>query len=118
MTESATNATNTHDATRGGHEAGAHETATPEVVDLPQESHFDLRLATETIGRADYRVDGDVVVVTHTEVDPAHGGKGYGGVLARGVLDSIREQGKKVDPQCSFVDAWIAKHPDYEDLRA
>jgi predicted GNAT family acetyltransferase len=33
-------------------------------------------------------------------------------------FDHAREAGLKVDPRCSYSDAWIQRHPDYQDLRA
>lgn len=93
-------------------------TENPIVVDVPEESRYELRVGRERVGLADYSVDGDVVTIPHTEVDPAHGGKGFGGILVRGALDDIRSKGAKVVPTCPFVDSWITKHPDYEDLRA
>lgn len=79
------------------------------------EAHLDGKLA----GVADYRLDGDVVVLTHTEVDDAYEGQGVGSALARGVLDDIRSQGgRSVLARCPFIAAWIDKHPDYADLLA
>lgn len=93
-------------------------TEKPVVVDVPEQHRYELWLGQERVGLADYRVQGDVVTIPHTEVDPAHGGQGFGGILVRGALDDIRAEGAKVVPSCPFVDSWISKHPDYEDLRA
>lgn len=68
-------------------------------------------------GFIDYR-PGAVVELPHTEVDPAFEGQGIGGQLVRGTLDQLRALGKKVDPSCPFVAAWIEKHPEYSDLLA
>lgn len=91
----------------------------PQVVRAEGATKYELLLEGQRIGLADFReLEGNVTEVPHTEVDPLHGGKGYGGVLVRGVLDDLRERGQKVVPSCPFVDSWITKHPDYEDLRA
>ena len=63
------------------------------------------------------RVD-DVLVVTHTWVPKEIGGRGIAGQLVRAALDFAREQGLKVRPQCTYADAWMRRHPDYEALRA
>jgi uncharacterized protein len=55
-------------------------------------------------------------VFTHTEVDPAYGGQGIGGTLARSALDRARADGARVVPLCPFIRGWIDKHPDYADL--
>ena len=44
-------------------------------------------------------------------------GKGIGSALVRGLLDIVRTQGLKVVPLCPFVASYIAKHPEYADLR-
>jgi hypothetical protein len=54
----------------------------------------------------------------HTEVPEALSGQGVGSRLVRGALDLIRAEGLMVVPSCSFVAAWIGKHPDYADLVA
>ncbi|GJF06441.1 hypothetical protein PSD17_53880 [Pseudonocardia sp. D17] len=50
---------------------------------------------------------------THTEVDDRFGGRGLGGVLARGALDAARARGLRVRPDCPFIRSWIEKHPEY-----
>ena len=72
----------------------------------------------ELAGFAEYRPRPHAVVFTHTEVDEAFEGQGIGGALVRGALDDVRSKGLAVVPLCPFVKAWIAKHPEYEDLVA
>lgn len=77
------------------------------------EAHVDGTLA----GFADYVLDGDRIVFTHTEVDDAFEGQGVGSALARTALDDVRARGThRVVPQCPFIAGWIDKHPDYADL--
>jgi predicted GNAT family acetyltransferase len=66
---------------------------------------------------SNYRRDGGILTVLHTEVPAALNGRGIGSALVRGVLDLARAQGLKVRPLCPFVAAYIAKHPEYADLR-
>jgi len=54
--------------------------------------------------------------VTHTVVEPEFEGRGVGGRLARGALDLIRSSGSRVVPLCTFMAAYIERHPDYADL--
>lgn len=81
------------------------------------DDRFELRVDGELVGFADYQVRGDRMVFDHTEIDPASGGRGYGGVLVRAALDDVRTQGLKAVPACSFVDDYINRHPEYADLR-
>ena len=62
------------------------------------------------------RVD-DVMVLTHTIVPKEIGGRGIAGQLVRAALDFAREQGLRVRPDCSYADAWMRRHPDYDALR-
>ena len=45
------------------------------------------------------------------------GGRGIAGQLVRAALEFARGQGLKVRPECSYADAWMRKHPDYDTLR-
>ncbi|MGL9617495.1 GNAT family N-acetyltransferase [Bradyrhizobium sp. U531] len=88
-----------------------------EIIDNRAHHRFELEieghLATEH-----YRLDGDVITFEHTDVPKELGGKGVGSKLVQGALDQVRSAGLKLVPQCSFVKAWIDKHPDYADLLA
>ena len=88
----------------------------PEVVDNPDASRFEIRVDGERAGLATYRLHPDRIVFLHTEIDDAFEGKGLGGVLVRSALDTARERGLRVVASCPFVKGWIERHPDYADL--
>ena len=44
-------------------------------------------------------------------------GRGIGSALIRGVLDTARSQGLKVNALCPFAKGYIERHPEYADLR-
>lgn len=67
-------------------------------------------------GYISYQERGDTLVYDHTIVPQALGGKGIGSALVKHALDYARAHNKKVVPQCSFVSAYINKHPDYQAL--
>ncbi|MFW3171057.1 GNAT family N-acetyltransferase [Geodermatophilus sp. CPCC 206100] len=83
---------------------------------MPDSARYEVRDGDRVLGSAAYRRQGDAVVFTHTEVDPDQEGSGVGSTLARGALDDVRSRGLRVVPQCSFIRAWIERHPDYTDL--
>lgn len=68
------------------------------------------------VGVAQYKVSGDVITFTHTEVDPESEDEGIGSALARAGLDDARERGLTVLPMCTFIEGWIERHPEYADL--
>lgn len=65
-----------------------------------------------------YRQQGDSLVFVHTEVPPADEGKGIGAQIVRAALDDSRKRGFTVVPACSFVAAFMRRHPEYNDVRA
>ena len=88
----------------------------PDVRDNTERQRFELD-ADGHVAFSEYRRDGGVLVIRHTEVPKALEGRGIGSALARGLLDLARAQGLKVRPLCPFVAGYIAKHPEYADLR-
>lgn len=65
-----------------------------------------------------YQQNGNVLNYNHTIVPDTLGGQGVGKSLAKYALDYARQNGKKVIPSCSFVDNFITKNPEYQDLLA
>ncbi|PJK12004.1 GNAT family N-acetyltransferase [Lysobacteraceae bacterium NML95-0200] len=65
-----------------------------------------------------YRREGDVMVIFSTHVPAAIGGRGLAGGLTGAALQWARAEGLQVNPQCSYVDSWMKRHAEYEDLRA
>ncbi|MEV0215758.1 GNAT family N-acetyltransferase [Micromonospora sp. NPDC050695] len=88
------------------------------VEDNPAKHRFEILVDDALAGFTAYVPRGEVLVFTHTEVDPAFQGKGVASALIRGTLDEIRARGGRLVPQCPFVSAFIDKHPEYADLVA
>ena len=65
---------------------------------------------------ADYRIQNGVMDLYHTESPQALAGRGVGSKLIRTALLSARAQGLKVRPTCSFVAAYMKRHPEFADL--
>jgi predicted GNAT family acetyltransferase len=60
-----------------------------------------------------YREQAGSRVFTHTEVPPADEGHGFGAQLVKAALDDTRAHGLKIVPACSFVVAYVRRHPEY-----
>jgi uncharacterized protein len=88
-----------------------------EVIDNEAERRFEIRLA-EQLAIADYRIAGDTISFTHTEVPKEFEGQGIGTALVRGALDQVRARGLKVKPLCPFVAHFIDKNAAYQELLA
>jgi predicted GNAT family acetyltransferase len=65
-----------------------------------------------------YRKSPGAITLVHTVVPPELGGKGIGSKLARAVLDAVRAQGRKLTVECEFIQGYMSKHPEYNDLLA
>ncbi|MBQ9238933.1 MAG: N-acetyltransferase [Treponema sp.] len=58
----------------------------------------------------DYSMDNGNLVVLHTVVPPALGGRGYGALLAQAAYDYAAEHHHAFKYECSFVGAWAKKN--------
>ena len=68
------------------------------------------------IAYLDTRLDGDRLVITHTWVPDAIGGRGIAGDLVRAAFEHARAAGLKVRPACSYAAAWSERHPEFSEL--
>jgi predicted GNAT family acetyltransferase len=66
----------------------------------------------------DYRLANKVMTITHTGVPSAVGGRGIAAELTRFALETARTNGWKVVPACSYAEAFMRRHAEFEDLRA
>lgn len=65
-----------------------------------------------------FRVAGQTLAAVHTEVPAALRGKRIGELMARALLDDVRQQQMTIEPYCPFVAAYIKRHAEYADLVA
>jgi predicted GNAT family acetyltransferase len=64
----------------------------------------------------DYRLRDGVMFMTHTEVAPELEGQGIASELVRSALAFARDRGLKVRPLCSYVQAYVRRHPEVQSL--
>ena len=83
------------------------------VVDNPEASRYELTIDGVPAGFVEYRMHGDTMVMPYIEIDPAFGGRGFGGRLTQAALDDARSRGLTVEPTCPFIVAWVREHPEY-----
>lgn len=86
------------------------------VHNNPDANRYEAIVDDELAGFAVYRLTPGRVVFVDTEVRNIYQGQGVGSALAKAALDDVRRQGKQVAPLCSFIAAYIRRHPDYVDL--
>jgi predicted GNAT family acetyltransferase len=82
-----------------------------DVRDNREDSRFELE-QDGAIAFAAYRRRDDTIVFTHTIVPGELRGGGVGSRLIAGALAQVRAEGLKVVPECSFVAAYLQRHPE------
>ncbi len=80
-----------------------------DVVHLPDRSRFEAEVDGST-AYLTYERAGSTVAMTHTIVPYEIEGRGIAGRLTRTAVDWAREEQLQIDPQCSYVRAWLRKH--------
>ena len=61
-------------------------------------------------------VDDHTVDLVHTGVPEAAAGQGIAGKLAKTAFDWARQNGTRLVVTCPFVQKWLERHPDEQDL--
>jgi len=92
--------------------AGPPVEADPEdadVVNVPAESRYELRVGDRVIGWLAYQVQDKTITFTHTVVDGACEGRGFGTRLVRDAVADAEASGLRVVPLCSFVRAYLRR---------
>jgi predicted GNAT family acetyltransferase len=89
-----------------------------EVVDAPERSRYLALVDGQEAGFAAYRLRGERIIFTHTEVNAAYEGRGVASALAKAALEDVRRRGLRMVLVCPFMTAYVQRHPEYADLTA
>ena len=87
------------------------------VTDNTTRQRFELEVEGQIVF-ADYRRQGDVLIVPHVEAPVTLRGTGASGRLMEGMLALLRARGEKIVPVCSYAAAYIRRHDEHHDLLA
>jgi uncharacterized protein len=60
--------------------------------------------------------DSTVVVLQHTIIDEAFGRRGYARALVTIVLERMQAEGIQVVPECTYVQDYLRRYPEYQPL--
>jgi hypothetical protein len=90
--------------------------ATPTITDAPERGRFEAHLHGDLAGVLEYVVKHERLALIHTEVLPAHEGQGIGSALVRHALDHARARGFRVIAVCPYVQSYLARHPEDDDI--
>ena len=89
----------------------------PAVRHVPDQQRFAVDV-DGMMSVADYEIRGTDMVMTHTFVPPELRGRGLAEKLVRVALEHARTERLRVVPACSYVDAFIKRHAEYQPLLA
>ena len=87
-----------------------------EVRDNRDRFRYELVVDGAFAGFVQYSMRGGRLILVHTEIDEARAGHGLASILVSGVLDDVRRRGLRIVPVCPFVERYIGRHPEYDDL--
>ena len=87
-----------------------------EIINNKRAFQFEITFPDGEKATLQYRWLKARMVLMHTIVPQSHRGKGIGDKLARHVLEYARAHGLKLLVYCPFVQAFMNKHPEYNDL--
>ncbi|MGJ3508030.1 GNAT family N-acetyltransferase [Enemella sp. A6] len=81
-------------------------------------TQYELLINGVQAGYLDYELSGDLVVMHTTFMSEEYKGQGLGSSIVEAALQDARANGRKVVPRCPFVQAYLAKHPEYAEVVA
>lgn len=82
-----------------------------EVSHNPTASRFEARV-DGLLSVAEYSLQGAVMRMEHTGVPAALRGRGIAAALVQAALAHAAAAGLRVEPRCSYVAAYLRRHPD------
>jgi predicted GNAT family acetyltransferase len=88
----------------------------PTFVDEAAAQRYEARVDGDLAGFIDYRARRDRIALIHTEVLPAHQGRGIAPRLVRFALDDARRRDLRVIATCPYVRAYVERHPEVQDI--
>lgn len=88
-----------------------------QIVDNQEHSRVEGRTADgQLAGFSQYYVRDGSLHFFHTEVAPEFEGRGIGSQIAAGVIDFVRSRNMPISPECPFIRAYMARHPESQDV--
>ena len=81
------------------------------VNDNQADSRLEIRADGE-LAELLYRTRAGRLILVHTEVPEALGGRGLGGELVRAAIGKAPAEGMTLVPLCPFARGWLERHPE------
>jgi predicted GNAT family acetyltransferase len=81
------------------------------VTDDTSRHQFAVSMDEHT-AKLEYQIDGDRLLLVHTEVPETFRGQGVGGQLVEAALAKARSDGLTIVPWCPYARRWLKEHED------
>ena len=88
-----------------------------ELTDNKSQEQFEM-VTDGILSRIEYKIMGNKIFLTHTEVPHELEGKGVGSKIVKAALAEVESRGLKLIPLCPFVASYIKRHPEWERILA
>jgi hypothetical protein len=82
------------------------------VLHNPERECFEIHLGGD-LAVLEYQIERNTIYFLHTGVPVEYEGQGIASRLARAGLDFARQKGYRIVAQCSYVEAYLRRHPEY-----
>jgi len=86
------------------------------TIHFPGKQRFELKDGPGEPAVISYRQRDSTIVIEHTYVPPALRGKGIAAIITHDALLEARRLGWKIVPDCSYVETYIERNPEFAGL--
>lgn len=86
------------------------------VIHYPGKQRFELKDGSGEPATLTYHTRGESIVIDHTFVPPVMRGKGIAATITHDALLEARRLGWKIIPDCSYVETYILRNPEFRDV--
>lgn len=83
---------------------------TPSIIHNSASRRFETTVDGH-LSVVEYRLEGNTIILTHTEVPEALRGRGLASQLVEAAVTFARTEKKRLGSECSYVTAWLERHP-------
>ncbi len=87
------------------------------VKELDSKGFAMARDQSKRVGMMTFSIAGEeLIIIDHTEVDPAYNGKGIGKQMLYAIVKMARDKNIKIIPLCPYASAMFKKIEDIQDV--